>query len=138
MVGETDLNKLLGAMQPKLSELEYVFVSLKEDSEISVAKLRPIGTFREDEGLTVILQKAEADTLGLAYQGTFKNITLTVHSSLEAVGLTAAVSTTLAKQGISANVVAAFYHDHVFVPSDKASQALACLVALAKASASEV
>nr|WP_252731891.1 ACT domain-containing protein [Paraglaciecola arctica] len=125
--GETDLNKLVGAMQPMLSEIEYVFAVFDTHSSASLVELAPIGTFQEQEGLTVIVPKHKADTSGLNYQGVFQCITLNVHSSLDAVGLTAAVSTALTEQNISANVVAAFYHDHIFVPIDKANQALLCL-----------
>jgi hypothetical protein len=130
MSGETDLDKLIGSMQPILSEPEYVFASLDKDSPIAVAQLQPLATFYEEEGLTVIVLKTHADALGIPYQGVFQRITLSVHSSLEAVGLTAAVSSALAREGISANVVAAYYHDHIFVPAAKANQALSCLLKL--------
>jgi hypothetical protein len=132
MSGETDLNKLLGSMQPVLSASEYVFASLEKGSSITVAELAPLGTFYEKEGLTVIVSKSNADVAGLSYEGVFQCITLNVHSSLDAVGLTAAVSTALANIGISANVVAAYYHDHIFVPIAKANQALICLDSLTK------
>ena len=132
MSGETDLNKLIGSMQPVLSESEYVFASLEKDSQVSVAELAPLGTFHEKEGLTVIVPKTNADVSGLSYEGVFQCITLNVHSSLDAVGLTAAVSAALTRENISANVVAAYYHDHIFVPIAKANQALSCLQKLAR------
>lgn len=89
--------------------------------------LEPIATFIESEGLTLVLTKDKADESGLNYEGIFRQITLAVHSSLQAVGLTAAVSTKLTAKGISANVIAAYYYDHVFVPSDKAEAALRAL-----------
>ena len=132
MSGETALQKLLHYMQPELIEDTYVFVSLPATQPLLLNNWNAIGTFQEAEGLTVILPKANADQHGFAYQGEFKLISLKVHSSLEAVGLTAAVSSALAKAGISANVVAAFYHDHIFVPSQQSQQALACLQKLTK------
>jgi len=132
MSGETDLGKLIGSMQPIMSEQEYVFASLDKNNPVFPAQLAPLGTFYEKEGLTVIILKNQADAAEIAYQGVFKCITLTVHSSLEAVGLTAAVSTALANQGISANVFAAFYHDHIFVPIAKSDQALSCLQKLTR------
>ena len=136
MTGETDLNKLIGSMHPILCEREYVFATLDNDSPVFVAKLvaqlEPLATFYEKEGLTVIVLKTHADALGIAFQGVFQCITLNVHSSLEAVGLTAAVSGALANEGISANVVAAYYHDHIFVPIAKSNQALCCLEKLLK------
>ena len=134
--GETDLSKLIGSMQPFLSEPEYVFASIDNGNLAFVAKLlaqlEPLGTFYEKEGLTVIVLKINADALGIPYQGVFKCITLNIHSSLEAIGLTASVSCALASEGISANVVAAFYHDHIFVPIAKANQALSCLLKLVR------
>jgi hypothetical protein len=130
MAGETDLGKLISTMQPVLGEPEYVFASLDRDSPITVTALAPLGMFYEKEGLTVIVLKSTADILGITYQGVYQCITLKVHSSLEAVGLTAAVSCALANEGISANVVAAYYHDHIFVPVAKANQALSCLLKL--------
>ncbi|CAE8625781.1 unnamed protein product [Polarella glacialis] len=97
------------------------------------AALDPWMLFREDEGLTLILAKAAADKLDFKYDGIFRRITLRVLSSLEAVGLTAAVATTLSKAGISANVVAAYHHDHVYVPAKEAQRALEALQALADA-----
>lgn len=131
MSGETDLKQLLASLQPELGDEDYVFCVL--DSQAGVeADIQPLATFREAEGITWVLSQTEADTAELAYQGVFKRITLTVHSSLEAVGLTAAVASVLAEHGISANVIAAYYHDHVFVPKAKAQQALALLSALSK------
>jgi hypothetical protein len=87
----------------------------------------PIASFMETEGLTLVLSKASADALGMDYEGVFNCITLNVHSSLEAVGLTAAVAGKLAEQGISANIIAGYFHDHVFVPLLDASIALRLL-----------
>ncbi len=130
MSGETDLKKLLKSMQPELNAGEYVFCML--DSSTQLADVTPLGFFREQEGTTVILPRADADKAGLSYAGTFAWITLTVHSSLEAVGLTAAFSRALAEVGISCNVVAAFYHDHLFVPVADAERALAALRTLSE------
>jgi hypothetical protein len=81
----------------------------------------------EAEGLTLVVSKEAADGEGLAYQGTFRCIRLEVHSSLHAVGLTAVVAKALAKHDISANMIAGYYHDHIFIPSDKADLALRVL-----------
>ena len=78
----------------------------------------------------MVVSQAAADQAGLKYEGVFRQIALTVHSSLEAVVLTAAVSAALADQDISANVIAAYYHDHVFVSSAQAARALSALKAL--------
>ena len=129
MSGITDINELLSSMQPALAEGAFVFCTVTGQLADYLA-LDPIATFRESEGLTLVVSQAAADQAGLKYEGVFRQITLTVHSSLEAVGLTAAVSAALADQDISANVIAAYYHDHVFVPSAQAARALSALKAL--------
>ena len=127
MNGITDLNSLLTNMNPTLVPGEFVFVTQAAGKYGDGADLGPIGSFMEPEGLTLILPKANADDANRSYDGTFRLITLQVHSSLEAVGLTAAVSNALLEHGISANVVAAFFHDHIFVPSAQAQDAVAAL-----------
>ncbi|MGP9558311.1 ACT domain-containing protein [Psychrobacter sp. AOP7-A1-24] len=126
MSGIIDINELLSSMQPALVDELFVFCTVKGELA-EYANSAPIATFVETEGLTLVLTKDRADEVGLQYEGLFRQITLTVHSSLEAVGLTAAVSTKLTSKGISANVIAAYYHDHIFVSNDKAEQALSAL-----------
>lgn len=126
MSGITELDLLLSSMSPELMVDDYVFCTVEGDP-VDYLALSPLAIFREQEGFTLVLTKQAADLAGLAYEAIFKQITLTVHSSLEAIGLTAAVSSKLAEKGISANVIAAYYHDHIFVQSEKASAALAAL-----------
>jgi uncharacterized protein len=130
MSGETDLHILLGSMSPVLSDETFVFVAAEKGIR-ELARLEPWALIAEGEGTTVILEKGAADRSGLRYRGAFRRLTLTVHSSLEAVGLTAAVAARLADGGISANVVAAFYHDHIFVQEERALEALRLLEGLA-------
>ncbi len=126
MVGEINLNTLLSSMSPEFMDGEYVFCSVQgELSEFY--KLSPIATFCEAEGLTLVLPKETAAKNNLPFESVFKGITLTIHSSLDAVGLTAAISNKLSDKGISANVIAAYYHDHIFVQEEKAELALAAL-----------
>ena len=132
MSGETNLNTLLASMSPKLQEPEYVFCFIKNGTYEDCIELSPLATFMESEGLTIVITKGQADNASLAYESVFKCITLLIHSSLDAVGLTAAVSTKLAEKGISANVIAAYHHDHIFVPTAKAELALASLSELAQ------
>ena len=127
MTGETDLNKLLSSIAPRMMEGEFVFCTVKEAKYGDYTQLSPVATFCEDEGLTLVVPRYRADKAGLRYESVFRGITLTVHSSLQAVGLTAAVSAKLAEHGISANVIAAFYHDYIFVQSERADEALAAL-----------
>ena len=126
MSGITALDELLSSIKPRLFDAEYVFCSLPGSMD-TYLDLAPIATFVEPEGLTLVLKKADAQAAGLRFEGSFRQITLTVHSSLAAVGLTAAVATQLASKGISANVIAAFYHDHIFVPTLEAEAALIAL-----------
>src|SRR5690606_7213341 len=89
-----------------------------------------VASIREPEGLSVILPEQQAIELGLPIAFVAAWITLTVHSDLAAVGLTAAFSQALAHAGVSCNVVAGVYHDHVFVPVEQAEQAMDALRAL--------
>ena len=130
---EKDLQVLLGSMDPELSEGEFVFCVMGRNLD-QVIELGPRAIVRESEGITAILDKETARKNGIPIEAAFKRITLNVHSSLDAVGLTAAVSTKLARAGISANVVAAYYHDHVFVQEASASEAFALLRELARES----
>ena len=125
--GEADLEKLLALLQPRLLAGDYVFCSLPHGRLGDLGQLEPLASYREDEGLSLVLTQQQADTAGIAYDSLFRCITLTVHSSLNAVGLTAAVANKLASHGIPSNVIAAHFHDHVFVPADRADQALQLL-----------
>ena len=135
MTGETDLLKLIKDMQPELNQGEYVYclVSSKEQA----AGLDPLCYFLEKEGVTVILTKEKADAINIPYSTICVWITLTVHSSLEAVGLTAAVSKALTEANISCNMVAAFYHDHIFVPVKDSARAMDALQNLIEANQDE-
>jgi hypothetical protein len=126
MTGIVDLDVLLREMRPDLRPSEYVYCSVPA-ADAGWPSLSPLGFFREDEGLTLILEREVADKAGLTYGPVMRCITLTVHSALEAVGLTAAVAVALTRHGISANVVAAYHHDHIFVPAVDAERALAAL-----------
>jgi len=130
MPGETDLTRLLQGMQPKLNQGEYVYCTV--DSFQQAATLNPLCIFQEQEAVTVILTKEKADTLGLSYSIICSWITLNIHSALEAVGLTAAVSKVLTEASISCNVVAAYYHDHIFVPAKDANRAVDVLLQLTR------
>lgn len=125
MTGETDLATLLAGMSPRLDDAEWMFVTVTDGDAQSLMPLA-IASFREEEGMTLVLPRSAGSDLGQAI-GPMTRITLEVHSSLEAVGLTAAVAGALAAEGISANVIAAYYHDHIFVPRASADRALAVL-----------
>jgi hypothetical protein len=129
MPGERDLDALLATMQPSLAEDRFVFLTGVDDS-LAHGSVRPVLTFREREGATWIVTEAQAAALGLTGSYPCRMITLNVHSSLEAIGFLAAITTALASHSISVNAVSAFYHDHLFVPVDKAAEALSILHAL--------
>jgi hypothetical protein len=131
MAGESDLQKLLSGMRPELNPGRYVFTTVEGRVPSGVT---PVVTVAEREGLTVVAHQEEADAAGLAYDYVSGWITLRIHSALDAVGLTAAVSKELAAAGLSCNVVAGFHHDHLFVPYENADEAVAVLEALARRS----
>jgi uncharacterized protein len=130
MRGETDLKKLLSSMKPRLNDGEFVYCTV-DASERAIA-LNPLCMFQEDEAVTIIVPKQQADEASLPYSVACAWITLTVHSSLESVGLTAAVSKALTEANISCNVVAAYYHDHIFVSLKDAKRAMNVLEKLTK------
>ncbi|MDF3936175.1 ACT domain-containing protein [Pseudomonas citronellolis] len=130
MAGETALDALLREMTPVLNPGEYVFCTLPNGQAPADAVV--LGSFREREGLTLLLARAEADRLGLAYDYVAAWLTLEVHSALQAVGLTAAVAGALAEAGISCNVFAAFFHDHLFVAHQDGPAALQALRRLSR------
>lgn len=124
------MQKMLRTLKPKLNDGDFVFCVVKDVSKLNASDV--MMSFREDEGVTVIIRKEIADQMKLEYSFVASWITLTVHSSLEAVGLTAAFAKALSDEGISCNVVAAFYHDHIFVDSKKSWKAVDILKQLSK------
>ncbi|MGJ3189741.1 N-acetyltransferase [Paenarthrobacter sp. FR1] len=129
MSGETDLKTLVESLHPVVREGAYVYALWPHGRPLEGAIEAAV---REAEGLTVVLHRDEADRLGLNYDFVASWITLQVHSALEAVGLTAAVSAALTHAGISCNVLAGFHHDHLLVPSADADRAVEVLRLLAR------
>lgn len=125
MIGETDLNKLIKSMRAELNTGEYVFCKTATLQGIDISEV--LCMFKETEAITLVLKKEIADKWQLPYHYAAAWISLKIHSSLAAVGLTAAFSTALAEQGISCNVVAAYYHDHIFVDAKDAEKAMEVL-----------
>ena len=129
MTGELDLSILLRSLSAKLDDGVYVFVTV---SEVDLpASLMPRMVFKEAEGTTLILLQEEAEAAQLDYEFPCRMITLNVHSSLEAVGFIARVATELAKHNMGVNPVSGFYHDHLFVPDGRESEAMELLAKLA-------
>ncbi len=127
MGGETDPDRLLSGLAPRLDPEPHGFAVI--DGEVPTG-LAWVALVREDEGLTVIAPQAALARAGLDPGGPWARITLTVHSALEAVGLTAAVSAALAEGGIPANMIAGFHHDQILVPWEQRVDALSRLKAL--------
>ena len=128
MTAEMNLQALLAGMHPIQRQGEYVYVLWPHGRPLAAGIEAAV---REAEGLTVVLPRAEADRQGLSYDFVGAWITLQVHSDLEAVGLTAAVSRALTEARISCNVLAGFHHDHLLVPVADAPRALEVLAELA-------
>lgn len=120
----TDLAEMLRSLAPRLNDGRYVYTRVQGAVPVGVS---PVVTVQEEEGLTIVLAQHEADELGLAYDFVAAWITLDLHSALNAVGLTAALSRALTDANISANVVAGYTHDHIFVPHDVAANAMRAL-----------
>ncbi|WP_116106220.1 ACT domain-containing protein [Lewinella sp. IMCC34191] len=129
MPPEQNLNRLLANLSPERKPGTYVFTTVQDTAGIDLAL--PVATVREPEGTTLILRREIADGLGLPYPFAAAWITLLVHSDLAAVGLTAAVATALAERGMACNVIAGYYHDHLFIAEENAEDALEVLRGLA-------
>ncbi|MEW9798568.1 ACT domain-containing protein [Alteromonas sp. CYL-A6] len=127
MGGETELVTLLAQLHPEMDEAEYTFVCVSDLDTATPVLDKVRGLFVEKEGISLIVPTEVASSQQWEATGSFRCITCNVHSSLEAVGMTAAISAALTATGISANVVAAYYHDHLFVPTEQAEDALSAL-----------
>ena len=136
MDGETELIVLLSELRPTLSAIEFGFASLPSRAPLPPG-VEPIGTFCEAEGLTLIAPLEQLVSAGIMCSAGWAQITLSVHSSLEAVGMMAAVSAALTKAGISVNLVAGYFHDHLFVPWERRHDAMSVLLRLSDSGRSE-
>ena len=125
MTGEKDLSRLLATMSAELRDGVFVFATTTDPRIVETAAALMV--FQELEGTTLILEKGEAERLGLDFEFPCRMITLNVHSSLDAVGFMAQIAAHLTKIGMGSNPVAGYYHDHVFVPKDRATEALEAL-----------
>lgn len=119
MTGARGLDSPLASLEPRLAPGTYVFARVAE----TPTGMNPVVTVAEEEGLTVVVAKADAEAAGIPCAFEEAWITLNVHSALDVVGLIAAVATRLATRGISCNVVAGYHHDHLFVPFERAQEA---------------
>jgi hypothetical protein len=125
-----DAREMVAGMTPALQSGEYVFCAA---GDRDWATLQPLAMFREAEGVSIILERGAALAAGFPVEAPMALITLNVYSALDGVGLTAAVATALAQAGVACNMVAALNHDHVFVPADRAYEAVEILFQLQSA-----
>lgn len=128
--GEMNLDTLIASMQPQMHEPTYVFATVPVDFDWQAMK--PVMVFSESEGVTLILKQSVSDATGMASEFPCRMITLNIHSSLDAVGFLARITTALAELGMGVNPVSGFYHDHLFVPTEMAEQALDALKAMTR------
>lgn len=129
-----DTHAMLSGMTPTLMNGEFVFCVMPDEDVARLAVPDTLAWFREREGISLILSKNRAEQLGINCDMPMRRIVLDVLSSLEGVGLTAAVASALAARSIPCNMVAAYHHDHVFVPAAMAELALEILLQLQEAS----
>ena len=125
--GDEDLSNLLNNLQPNLLNEDYVFITLEDYSFDFFNLLHPIATFKEEEGLTLVISEERAKRENFKYNSVFKCISLGAHSSLNSVGLIATISTLLSEKGISCNVFSGYFHDHLFVQKSLSKEALELL-----------
>ena len=126
------LQDLITRLSPTLDSIPYVYCTVTNATYGELEKLKSIVSIAELEGLTLVIPLEQAKAEGLDYYRVFRRITLEGHSSLEALGLTSVVTSVLAERGITTNVIAGFYHDHMFVPGDRIDEAMQALKELAR------
>ncbi|MEO0357116.1 MAG: ACT domain-containing protein [Pseudomonadota bacterium] len=131
MSGEIDLQKLLAGMSATLHPDTFVFTTFPVGTAVPEIPYRMC--FHEAEGTTLIVSKQHVDGTNIKFEFPCRMITLNVHSALDAVGFIARVATELANLGMGVNPVAGFYHDHLFIPEDRADDAMTALDAMARA-----
>ena len=130
MIGSTNLSHLLASMSPELRDSTFVFITL--EPEAPIPNIGAVMHFTESEGITLIAPLDAAKKAGLAYEFPCRMITLNIHSSLEAVGFLAVITTHLAALNMGVNPVSGFYHDHLFIPEDRAQDAMTALAELSQ------
>lgn len=130
MAGITKLKQLISEMEPVLNDGKYVFASVSDVK--AIPRDKTLCEIKEREGVTVVMTQADADDFNITYQYVAAWITLNIHSALQAVGLTAAFSTALTDASISCNVIAGFYHDHIFIDYKDKDKAMNTLIELTR------
>lgn len=124
IVGETDLQRLLAGLAPELAVHPR---AIRSRPAGEAAPADAIMLFREQEGVTVVIEVDDAAVNHARDEPLWAQITLRIHSSLEAVGMLAAIASALAARDIPCNAVSAYYHDHLFVPWARRDEAIDAL-----------
>ena len=130
MSGEVQIDTLLKNIDPEINLGEYVFCSVYNLKNINFKDV--VVYIKEKEGFTLVMEKNKAISLGLDFEFISSWITLNVHSSLNAIGFNSIISNSLSKNNISCNVIAGFYHDHLFVNKNDAKRAINILKNLSR------
>ncbi|AXI54133.1 hypothetical protein C1J05_06200 [Sulfitobacter sp. JL08] len=130
--------QMISGMTPVLQPGNFVFVTTQDPALVTTLFPHAIATVKEDEGMSMVIPVELAKKSNLNADHPMRCITLNVYSSLEGIGLTAAVSAALGDNGIPCNMVAAFHHDHVFLPAELCDQAMMTLIALQNSVAGHV
>lgn len=128
MSGQTNLSEVLKSIRISCDDIEYSFASTGKKNLLTDDGI--LGTFKEAEGLTVIATSEYFQKNNIKSEGVYAKLTVEIHTSLELVGLTAILASELAKNQISANVVAAYYHDHIFVKFSLRQKAIKAIESL--------
>jgi hypothetical protein len=118
---------MLAGMTPVLKDGTYFFCSTNDAAIAAATATCSLATFREDEGTALVLNEPDATKHGFDLSMPMCRIVLEVFSALDGVGLTAAVATALADEGIPCNMIAAYHHDNVFVPKPMGRRAISAL-----------
>lgn len=123
MPGEEDLARMLASLDVEQRPGTFTFVTGEWPGLRSVAQ----AIIEESEGTTMVVEVEQAVAVGAPVEFKASWLTLRVWSSLASTGLTAAVSSALAGEGIACNTIAGYYHDHLMVPVERAEDAMRVL-----------
>ena len=126
--GKKNIDYILKNLNPRLNPDDYIFTIVNSLDSIDINEI--LAYIRESEGISLIMKKSVADFLQVPYFGVWSWITLDVHSSLDAVGLTSVVSNAFSEIGLSCNIVAGYHHDHIFIQKEMAEKAMNTLAIL--------
>ena len=125
--GETDLAAMLATLSVQRRPGVFAYIAVQVPTPGLIAAAHAV--VKEGRLTTIVLPVDAAARAGQATDVQFAWLTLTVQSSLDAVGLTAVVSARLAAIGIPCNVLAGYHHDHLLVPVDRVDDAINVLAA---------